>query len=86
MICGHLNCFIQDIHFEMENIQMALAFIAQGDYIVTIDLNDAYFSIPIFVQHRKYLSFIWRNKRYEFTCLPLVTALLLEFLLRCSNL
>ena len=65
-----LNSFIQDIHFKMENIQMALDFIAQGDYMVTTDLKDAYFSVPIFGEHRKYLRFIWRNKRYEFACLP----------------
>ena len=54
-----LNSFIQDIHFKMENIQMALAFNAQGDYMVTIVLKDAYFSVPIFAQHRKYLRLIW---------------------------
>ena len=65
-----LNEFVRAIHFKMENIQMALDFTARGDYLVTIDLKDAYFSIPIFVPHRKYLRFLWRNTRYEFTCLP----------------
>ena len=65
-----MNEFVQAIHFKMENIQMALDFTVRGDYLVTIDLKDAYFSIPIFVPHRKYLRFLWRNTRYEFTCLP----------------
>ena len=38
--------------------------------MVSIDLKDAYFSVPIFQPHRKYLRFIWNFKRYEFTCLP----------------
>lgn len=65
-----LNQFMQKIHFKMENIQMALNFISQGDYMISIDLKDAYFSVPIFGPHRKYLRFIWREQRYQFTCLP----------------
>ena len=39
--------------------------------MVSLDLKDAYFNIPIFSLHRKYLvRFIWKNQRYEFTCLP----------------
>jgi len=65
-----LNEFIQNIHFKMENIQMALNLITKGDYMISIDLKDAYFNIPIFAPHRKYLRFIWKDQRYEFTCLP----------------
>lgn len=65
-----LNQFAQKIHFKMENIQMALNFISQGDCMISIDLKDAYFSVPIFHPDRKYLRFIWREQRYEFTCLP----------------
>ena len=38
--------------------------------MVSVDLKDAYFSIPIFQDHRKYLRFLWNSKRFEFTCLP----------------
>ena len=65
-----LNQFVGKIHFKMENIQMALNLISQGDYMISIDLKDAYFSIPIFTPDRKYLRFMWENQRYEFTCLP----------------
>ena len=65
-----LNQYVQNIHFKMENIQMALNLISQGDFMVSLDLKDAYFNIPIFSLHRKYLRFIWRGQRYEFTCLP----------------
>ena len=43
--------------------------IAAGDYLVSIDLKDAYFSIPIFKPHRKFLRFKWSDQTYEFTCL-----------------
>ena len=65
-----LNQFVQRIHFKMENIQMAMNFVSLGDYMVSLDLKDAYFSVPIFRPHCKYLRFIWRDQRYEFTCLP----------------
>ena len=54
----------------MENIQLDLNLISPGDFMVSLDLKDAYFKIPIFSLHRKYLRFIWRSQRYEFACLP----------------
>ena len=38
--------------------------------MVSLDLEDAYFSVPIFQPHCEYLRFIWRDHRFEFTCLP----------------
>ena len=49
---------------------MTLNCISPGDFMVSIDLKDAYFSVPIFQPHHKYLRFLWNFKRYEFTCLP----------------
>ena len=65
-----LNVFVQKIHFKIENINTALDSIAPGDYLVSIDLKDAYFSILIFKPHRKFLRFKWSDQTYEFTCLP----------------
>ena len=65
-----LNQYIQNIHFKMENIQMALNLISPGDFMVSLDLKVAYLNIPIFSLHRKYLRFIWKSHRDEFTCLP----------------
>ena len=65
-----LNQFVQKIHFKVANNRLALNCISPGDFILSIDLKDAYFSVPIFQPHRKYLRFLWNFKRYEFTCLP----------------
>ena len=64
-----LNQFVKKIHFKMENIRMALNCISPGDFMVSIDIKDAYFSVPIFQPLLKYLRFLWNFKRYEFTCL-----------------
>lgn len=65
-----LNNYVETIHFKMETLQTALNLLQKGDYLVSVDLKDAYFSIPIYHQHRKYLRFLWKNQRYEFQCLP----------------
>ena len=38
--------------------------------MATIDLKDAYYSIPVKVNHRNYLRFIEKNQLFQFTCLP----------------
>uniref|UniRef100_A0A1X7TWZ5 Reverse transcriptase domain-containing protein n=1 Tax=Amphimedon queenslandica TaxID=400682 RepID=A0A1X7TWZ5_AMPQE len=42
----------------------------KGDWLVKIDLKDAYFSILISKKHRKYLCFEFRDRFYQFNCLP----------------
>lgn len=49
---------------------MALNSISPGDYMVSVDLKDAYFSVPILKLHKKYLRFLWGSRRLEFSCLP----------------
>ena len=65
-----LSEFVHDIHFKMENIESVKQLLRTGDFMATIDLKDAYFSIPIDIRDRKYLRFLWNNTLYEFTCLP----------------
>lgn len=42
----------------------------KGDVMVSLDLKDAYFSVPIFPPDRRYLRFVWKNRIFKFTCLP----------------
>ena len=65
-----LNKFIIHKHFKMENLQNVTQLVHKGDYMVTIDLKDAYFSIPIHQSHRKFLRFSWRNQLFQFAALP----------------
>ena len=43
-----LNEFVAKIHFKMEGVHLVHDLVKPGDYLATIDLKDAYFSIPIF--------------------------------------
>jgi hypothetical protein len=38
--------------------------------MASIDLKDAYYSVPIHKDHQKYLKFQWRGKLYQYTCFP----------------
>ena len=53
----------------MEHVPTILPLIKRNAFMTPIDLQDAYFSLPIVKRHRKYLRFIWRNTLYEFQCL-----------------
>ena len=35
-----------------------------------VDLKDAYYTVPIYKPHRKFLKFIWASELYKFTCMP----------------
>ena len=41
-----------------------------SDWICSIDLKDAYLSVSISQEHRRYLRFTWKETMYEFICLP----------------
>ena len=36
----------------------------------SVDLKDAYYSIPIHPKHKKFLKFTWKEQVYQYTCLP----------------
>lgn len=62
----HIKCF----HFKMEDSRTVSRLIDTNFYMCTIDLKDAYYSVPVARSHRKFLRFVFDNKTYEFNCLP----------------
>ena len=66
-----LNESVSYHHFKLDTLQTAVQLVTPGCFMTSIDLKDAYYSIPISEDHQKYLKFYWRDKLYTFTCLPM---------------
>ena len=41
----------------------------KGDFIVKIDLKDAYFTVRVWKNHQTFLRFVWKETMYKFACL-----------------
>ena len=65
-----LNRYIEYQHFKMEGLNTVKDLITQGCYLASVDLEKAYYSVPIHKEHRKYLRFEFQGSTWEFTCLP----------------
>ena len=66
----NLNRFVQSQKFKMEGLEAVRKLIQPGDFMMKLDLQDAYFSVPIHNSHKKYLRFVFQGITYEFQCLP----------------
>ena len=65
-----LNPFVLYRHFKMETLVTAKQLISRGCHMATIDLKDAYYSVPVHCEHRKYFKFIWINQLWQYKALP----------------
>ena len=65
-----LNYSIEKKHFKMDTFLSAVNLVKQNCYMASVDLRDAYYTIPISTEFRKYLRFEWQGKLYQYTCLP----------------
>ena len=64
-----LNTFVTQKHFKMESLQSIKHLVHKNCFFASVDLKDAYFTIPVAKVYRKYLRFEWKGNLYEFTCL-----------------
>ena len=64
-----LNDHIPYIHFKMETLKNVKDMLKEGDWMVKIDLKDAYFTLPLQPNSRKYVRFRWGKDIYQFLCL-----------------
>lgn len=66
----NLNNLITTKHFKLEDIRTARDLLHQNSFMVTIDLKDAYYVVSIKKSDRRYLRFKFKEKLFEFCCLP----------------
>ncbi|KAJ1209891.1 hypothetical protein NDU88_005263 [Pleurodeles waltl] len=55
---------------KMLTLAQVLCALDPGDWMVALDLQDAYFHIPILPAHRCYLRFVVGHYHFQFTVLP----------------
>ena len=65
-----LNKAVEYEHFKMTSLQTALDMTRQDCWMGSVDLKDAYYSVQVAVEHRKYLRFMWEDRLYQFMVLP----------------
>lgn len=51
--------FMEKIHFKMESLQSTINAMSKNCYFASVDLKDAYYSVPIRACDRKYFSFFF---------------------------
>lgn len=65
-----VNRFMHAQHFQMEDMRTLGALIQREDWMVKIDLKDAYLHVPIHPAYRKYLQIHSKEETYQFKALP----------------
>ena len=65
-----LNKYVKYKHFKMDNLQTAIDLMTPNCFMASIDWENAYYTVPIAQNMRKYLCFQWQGETYQYTCLP----------------
>ena len=65
-----LNKVVEYEHFKMSSLKTALELMRDGAWMCSVDLRDAYYTISVEAEFRKYLKFVWKGVLYQFTALP----------------
>ena len=66
----YLNKECDKAHFKMESLKQALHMVRQGAFLASIDIKDAFYSVPIHGSHKKYLKFMWTGEILQFRAMP----------------
>ena len=64
------NSWVLKLKFKMETLDHIVSAMSQGCYMTTLDLSDAYLTLPVNSKYWKYLKFRWRGQLYIYIVLP----------------
>ncbi|XP_053391152.1 uncharacterized protein LOC128553983 [Mercenaria mercenaria] len=66
----HFNAdFMKKFHFKMETLQSAIDSLRKDCYFASVDLAEAFYSVPLLHEDRKYFRFFHNSTKYQFTAL-----------------
>ena len=66
----YLNTYCETSHFKLESIKNATNLMREGCFMGSLDIQDAFYSIKVSTEHRKFLKFMFQNTAYQFNCMP----------------
>ena len=61
-----VNRYIRYVKFKMTTVKDIRKWLQPDHYMTSLDLSDAYFSIPLHTSVYKFVRFVWRDLTYEF--------------------
>ena len=70
MDLSSLNKFLKPQHFKMVTVAQVRATLSKGDWLASLDLQDAYWHVPIHARYRRFLAFQVGSETFQFTRLP----------------
>ena len=65
-----LNQNVEYKHFKMESLLNVLNIIKPNVYMASVDLKDAFYSLPIHEENQKYFKFAWGDSFYSYRGMP----------------
>ena len=57
-------------HFKMTSLNSALEMVTPTSWMASVDLRDAFYTVPVRDSHKKYLRFYWNNQLWQFVSMP----------------
>ena len=67
---SEMNKAVEYEHFKMTSLQTAIQLMRPNCWMGSIDLKDAYYSVLVRPEHRKFLRFLWRDQLFQFLGMP----------------
>ena len=64
------NDFLKFKHYKLESVEHALDLITEGWLFGSVELKDAYYSIPINDSYQKHLKLFWKEEYCQNIVLP----------------
>ena len=61
--------YLEKIHFKMETLQSAIDSMRKNCWFGSVDLSEAFYSIPVREKDRRFFRFIHNGQKYQFTAL-----------------
>ena len=61
--------FLEKVHFKMETLQSPIDAMRKDCFFGSVDLSEAFYSVPIRESDRRFFRFLHKGKKFQFTAL-----------------